>query len=81
MMNNSMKWHEVILNTTNEAYEAMSHMLISIGSSGLAIEEVDRQGDQRRGDGSSVCAGRRKNRPRVCKLMLNGGFYAGCKTG
>ena len=73
-MNNSMKWHEVILNTTNEAYEAMSHMLISIGSSGLAIEEVDRQGDeQKRGRFFSLPKQTdepspylQKNRPLVC---------------
>ncbi|HEY9062289.1 MAG TPA: 50S ribosomal protein L11 methyltransferase [Pseudobacteroides sp.] len=34
-----MKWYEIIINTTEEASDAMSEMLTSIGAGGVAIED------------------------------------------
>lgn len=34
-----MKWHELIIKTTEEAYDAISEMLMSIGAGGVAIED------------------------------------------
>jgi len=34
-----MKWNEIRIKTTEEAYDAISEMLISIGSGGVAIED------------------------------------------
>lgn len=34
-----MKWHEIKITTTREAYDAISDMLVSIGAGGVAIED------------------------------------------
>jgi ribosomal protein L11 methyltransferase len=35
----NMKWFEVRVKTTEEAYDAVSEMLMSIGAGGVAIED------------------------------------------